>query len=133
MADRYQWLSKYNTGNSTIDSEHKKIFDAANLFHLAFVTHKEHQVIYKAFDLIINYTNTHFANEEKFFRENGCRFLNEHDLLHRKLVNEIREMWHEKRTGINDQIEAELDYWLERRLLPHIMEDDIRALASLRK
>jgi hemerythrin len=133
MSDRYAWFPRYNTGNDMIDVEHKKIFEAANIFHKAYVAKLEHKVIYKLFDFIINYTNTHFANEEKFFREMGCRVLNEHDLLHRKLVNEIREMWHEKRTGINENIEAELDYWIERRLIPHILEDDLKALKSLRR
>ncbi|MFC1673712.1 bacteriohemerythrin [Pseudomonadota bacterium] len=123
---RYVWYAKYDTGNDTIDSQHRMIFDAANVFSDAIHTNKEAEIIDKAFDLLLQYTNTHFSDEEQYYEEIGSALLATQKIEHQELINELREIWYEKRHG-SKEAGTDLDVWMERRLIPHIISEDTSA------
>ena len=129
---RYKWDNKYNTGNAKIDDQHQQIFNAANLLSDAVRNKKEEQILDRAFDLLIQYTNTHFSDEEKFYQQISTPFLKAHIEEHRRLLHDIREMWREKRRGSRDA-GTDLDHWMEQRLIPHIIAEDTRTQKSGRK
>ena len=126
---RYVWKSTYETGDATVDKQHRIIFDAANAFYAAVRKGKEDAILNEAFDLLLHYVNTHFSDEEDFYERIGCTVLDKHKIEHQLMTNELREIWHEKRQGSKDAA-TDLDIWMDRRLIPHIITDDIRAQNS---
>ncbi|MBT4711335.1 MAG: hemerythrin family protein [Alphaproteobacteria bacterium] len=102
------------------------IFDAANVFVEAVKSGKEDAILDQAFELLINYTNTHFTDEEAYYESIGSSLLATQKVEHEHLLGELREMWYEKRHGSEDA-GTDLDHWMERRLVPHIIEEDTRA------
>ncbi|MDP6788897.1 MAG: bacteriohemerythrin, partial [Rhodospirillales bacterium] len=127
---RFEWAAEYDTGNDNIDDQHKQIFDAANLLFEAVRQKKEGDVLDQLFDVLLQYTNTHFKDEEEFFEEIGSSLLTFHKAEHRRLVDEIRDMWREKRQGSSEDIGMDLEHWMEQRLVPHIIKEDVRALEA---
>lgn len=123
---RFVWDDKYNTGNIRIDDQHRMIFDAANVLFEAVAKRKEDVVLDQSFDLLLQYTNTHFTDEEAHYEAIGSSLLMLQKEEHRQLLDELREMWHEKRHGSADA-GVDLEYWMERRLVPHIIEEDTSA------
>ena len=123
---RFVWEAEYNTGNEKIDDQHRLIFDAANVLFDGVKKYKEDEILDQSFDLLLRYTNTHFRDEEKHYEKIGSVLLKAQKNEHQKLINELRELWHEKRHGSSDA-GTDLDYWMEKRLLPHIIAEDTRA------
>ena len=123
---QYAWKHDYETGNETIDSQHKLIFEAANALHEAVMRRKEEEILDQSFSLLLQYTNTHFSDEEEYYRQIGSTLLSTQQVEHRDMLNELREIWHEKRVGSQDA-GTDLDIWMERRLIPHIIAEDTRA------
>lgn len=123
---RYVWEDTYATGNEKIDDQHRTIFDAANVLFDAVKKSREGEILDQAFDLLLQYTNTHFNDEEDYYREIGSSLLKAQQDEHQQLINELREIWHEKRHGSTDA-GTDLDYWMEKRLIPHIIAEDTRA------
>jgi len=66
---RYVWNHDYETGNTKIDDQHRLIFDAANMVSDAVMRGKEDDILNQAFDLLLQYVNTHFSDEEAFYEE----------------------------------------------------------------
>lgn len=128
---RYVWKDEYNTGNDKIDDQHRLIFDAANLLSDAVKQVKEEEILNQSFDLLLQYTNTHFTDEEEYYKKIGSSLLATQKDEHQRLLNELREMWHEKRHGSSDA-GTDLDHWMERRLIPHIIAEDTRAQKATR-
>jgi len=123
---RYEWKDDYLTGNPKIDKQHKRIFKAANLFYQAVQTGQEEVLLDKAFDLLIDYTNTHFSDEEDHYHAIGSSLINIQIEEHKRLLDELRELWHDKRVGSEDAA-LELDTWMELKLIPHIIAEDTKA------
>jgi hemerythrin len=123
---RYDWKTQYGTGDEKIDGQHRMIFEAANVFFDAMKQNKEDAVLDQSFELLLHYTNTHFKDEEVFYERINSSLLDIQRTEHADLIDELREMWREKRQGSSDAA-TDLDFWMERRLIPHIIEEDTRA------
>lgn len=123
---RFEWDNEYNTGNDKIDDQHRMIFDAANMLFDAVRQCKESTILDQFFDLLLQYTNTHFRDEEEHYKEIGSSLLLQQKDEHQILLDDLREMWREKRHGSSDA-GTDLDHWMERRLIPHITAEDTRA------
>lgn len=123
---RYVWDNDYNTGNAIIDAQHRLIFDAANTLFEAVKQSKEGEILDQSFNLLLKYTNTHFSDEEDYYLAIGSSLLKFQQEEHQKLINELREIWYEKRHG-SEVAGTDLDFWMERRLIPHIVAEDTRA------
>ncbi|MEE8393985.1 MAG: hemerythrin domain-containing protein [Rhodospirillales bacterium] len=123
---RYVWDDEYNTGNEKIDDQHRMIFDAANMLFEAVKQSREEAILDQSFDLLMQYTNTHFKDEEEYYKEIHSPLLETQQDEHRVLLDDLREMWREKRHGSADA-GTDLDHWMERRLIPHIIKEDTRA------
>ncbi len=123
---RYVWKDDYLTGNSLVDKQHQKIFKAANLFHKAIEAGQEDVLQDKAFDLLLEYTNTHFSDEEDHYRAINSPLINIQIEEDKKLLDDLRELWHEKRSG-SETAGTDLDHWMEVKLIPHIIAEDTKA------
>jgi hemerythrin len=61
----YTFTKDLETGNDKIDTEHKKLIAAANAMFDACAAGKGRAYLNEAMKFLVDYTGTHFANEEK--------------------------------------------------------------------
>ncbi|MEG3617140.1 hemerythrin family protein [Magnetovibrio sp. PR-2] len=122
----FNWDDSFKTGDDTIDAQHRMIFDAANMFVDAIHQSKETAILEQAFDLLMKYTQTHFADEEAFYVKTGSTLLDEQTEQHKSLLDELNKIWAEKEAGSQFAGQA-LSVWMERRLIPHIINNDTAA------
>jgi hemerythrin len=87
------------TGNELIDGEHKELIDRVNKLVESCEKGTEKVTAVKTLDFLMDYTEFHFADEEKLQKEEGYDKLDAHHEKHeefKKAVDELRDMLEEE-------------------------------------
>lgn len=127
MDQRPEFGDKFLVGVEQIDREHRKLFDiAAQTYDALGVSDAVGQAMLRdAVAELIDYTATHFANEEGLMAEAGYPELAMHQDQHRHLLARARDM--EMRVEIEDSaVAVDLTHFLYRWLIEHIESSDRR-------
>ena len=126
----YNWDSSLETGNSTIDKQHKELIAKINEITVAHREGKGIDEIAKTMDFLSDYTVLHFTAEEKLMNEcsypelaNHKRF---HDEFKETMKNLTKRMVNE--TSPEDFVTTVIQT-LGDWLYNHIKGDDIRMAA----
>ena len=122
------WDDKYKTGNSKIDTEHKKLIDLINQLSDAMQAGKGKEVCGKVLGELINYTRTHFAMEEQLMATHGYAKTSEHKAEHTKLVKDVLDFQSKFDAG-SITLSVSLFTFLKDWLINHILKSDM-ALAE---
>ena len=128
---QFVWKPDYETGNAIIDAQHKQLLALANLLFDAVEKGKDTAVIKQAFDALLLYTHEHFDDEEQYFVSIGSSLWQQHRQQHRRLADDVRRMW-KVQPSVDGGMGAALEEWVEKRLVPHMMEEDQDALKAVR-
>lgn len=97
------------TGNELIDSQHKELIARVNKLLDACQVGKEKNVAVQTLDFLMDYTDFHFADEEKLQEEHSYPQLDAHKKEHAKFVkavDELREMLEEEEGPTQAFVEA---------------------------
>jgi hemerythrin-like metal-binding protein len=69
LPDLLPWKEEYKMGVSSIDQQHRKIFDLINQLYVAIQEAKGPIEVKGVLMELVEYADTHFAFEEKYFKE----------------------------------------------------------------
>jgi hemerythrin-like metal-binding protein len=83
----------------TLDHQHKNLVDMINKLHRAMKNGSGNQVIGDILDMLVDYTTTHFKDEEALMRRASYNSLDQHIQLHEKLVERIVDFQKQFHTG----------------------------------
>lgn len=123
-----KWKEKYETGITTIDDQHRKLFEltysAYELLKNNFYTDKYDRIV-EILEELKNYTIFHFKSEEEYMLSiNYKKFLShkiEHDTLVEKINNiDLKLVDQEQDKHIMDILNFLID-WIDN----HILEKDL--------
>ncbi|MDR0584459.1 MAG: bacteriohemerythrin [Treponema sp.] len=93
LQDRhYLWEDSLNIGIEKIDEQHRQLFVALNSLIDAIEIGKGTEELKKALDFLINYTATHFADEEKIQMQYGFPDFEIHRRVHEEFKAEVIKM-----------------------------------------
>ena len=123
------------TGNELIDTQHQELIDRVNKLSDSCATVKEKNVAVQTLDFLMDYTEFHFAAEEKLQEENEYPYLEEHKKQHAqfvKAVEELRQMLEEEE-GPSEAFVAAVNKNIVEWLLNHIQVYDKKVAAYVRK
>ena len=121
------------TGNSDLDSQHKKIFSKANDLLKAIKAELELDTLKKISDFFADYTIHHSSDEELYMYREGYPKLHEHKKSHEKLKEQVLAIRDKlvENTSVEDLsfvvIEFVVDYLIE-----HIKTEDMEYIDFLR-
>ena len=94
---RLIWREAYESGNPTIDAEHRELFRLANtMIDLALRPEADATASAEALDGLIAHVKDHFADEESILARCGYRDLAQHRRAHEGLLRRagyLREEW----------------------------------------
>lgn len=82
----FVWQDIYSVGVEAIDNQHKRLFAIANRFHAAYEQGAGRPALAAIFKELVDYTVTHFTDEERLMRECGYEDYDRHKANHEKLV-----------------------------------------------
>lgn len=117
--DNIFWSDQFKIGISSIDEQHKKLFDIFNNFINSKESMDAHQ-IEVLFNALIRYSNIHFTDEEKLMKRIKYPYIEEHQKEHDYFVNELQRIYNEIDSGnINSTFEIAvfLSKWLKNHIL----------------
>ncbi len=131
MEDRVyiSWKKEYELGIPEIDRQHMRLVELINKLYMAMETGTVAETG-KVLQGLIDYTVTHFAEEERLQEQHGYPGLDVHRKLHAELVAEA--LSYVRRFQAEEPgIEANLMWFMKDWLLNHIKREDANIAAYL--
>jgi hemerythrin-like metal-binding protein len=116
----FAWDNIYSVGNTIIDAQHQRLFSIANRFHEAHLKLLGREVLMTIFDELIEYTATHFADEERMLQAKGFPDYAEHKRHHEKLIAlvlQYKKLLAEGEPGVESRALSFLTTWLNGHIL----------------
>jgi hemerythrin len=129
----YAWTDDLATGNEAIDTQHKQLFKAINDLIDACFTGAGHEKLDPTVQFLVDYTEKHFADEEKLQQQCGYPEYSQHKKLHEgfdRTVVEIAEQL--KKEGPTPALVRKVNSSLGGWLIHHIKDEDKKMAAYLR-
>jgi len=83
------WSEDLSVNIPSIDAQHKKLVELVNRLHDATIAHEGDQSKKKILDELIDYTKTHFANEEKLMSTHQYPAFSTHKKEHDRLTRQV--------------------------------------------
>lgn len=115
------WTSDLDTGIEKIDFEHRKIVEKINRLHAAQAA-GDRAAIGGLMEEMIQYTATHFREEEELMRRSGYEYVDAHKGVHDRFVDKVTAL-HRSHLNGNDTAEQLADL-LGNWLFSHIKLND---------
>lgn len=85
----FTWDQKYSVHNIEIDSQHRTLFSLADEFHRAMAHGEGRERIAQTLSRLIEYTQTHFASEEKLMLSSHYSEYRQHKQQHDDLTKQV--------------------------------------------
>jgi hemerythrin-like metal-binding protein len=116
----FEWKPLYSVGDSRIDAQHQQLFSIANRLHEAHSLGRGKQVLGGIFQELIDYTVTHFAEEEALLQRTGYPDYLRHKQNHEKLlglVSGYQRQFERGEDGTEERLMAFIKTWLDGHIL----------------
>lgn len=124
------WEDRLSVNIKGIDDQHKKLIDLINKLYDGMKAGKGADVMEGILTELVNYTVTHFSNEQALFQKHGypefVQHKKEHDDLTKKAI-ELRDNLKAGKAVISVEVMSFLKDWLNK----HILGTDKRYTAFL--
>ncbi|MBE2886467.1 bacteriohemerythrin [Geobacter anodireducens] len=117
------WSDSLSVKVKQFDDQHKKLVDMVNQLFDAMKAGKGNQVMGGILKSLIQYTQTHFAAEERVLKQHGYPDLEAHKKEHNALVMQVLDLQKQLQEGksvLTQHVMTFLRDWLSK----HIQGDD---------
>ena len=120
-----KWYPKYSVGFKIIDEQHRKFFETYNKLNDAYLQGEAPEKLEAVLKELTEYTEQHFATEEKYFKEfqyeGAEEHIVQHDIFRAQVANFKKKFQESKDLSqlINEIIDL-LDSWL----IDHVIKMD---------
>lgn len=125
-----EWNDSLKVGHSMIDRDHQRLVGLINKLGDAMSSGQGKEVCGAVLDELIDYTRTHFANEERLMAAHGYGNSAAHRAEHAKLIDDVQAFRIKYASGT-----ATLSVFLLRFLMEwlthHILQSDKKLAAEL--
>ena len=126
------WNSNLEINHDLIDAQHKELVDTINDLFRALVSKSGHTEVERAFQVMMNYTRTHLADEEALMEAKGFPELEKHTKQHRGLMTRLDDIYAKYRGG-DVKAGDELLNFLANWWTSHIATSDMRFVVFMKK
>lgn len=127
------WSDTLRSGNETIDSQHKDLFEHINVYFDSLEKPYGRDITIKTLNYLVKYVRFHFTTEEDMMKSVNYPEFSEHLSSHRMLVDELMACY---RSLINDgqteEMVERLRVLLNEWLVGHIMTLDLSLAEFIR-
>jgi hemerythrin len=113
------WNESYSVKVKQFDDQHKKLIDMVNELHDAMKVGKGKDLLEKILAGLIQYTVTHFANEERLMKQHNYPGYEQHKKEHHLLtlqVKDVQKKYHEGDAVLSQSVLTFLKEWLQNHI-----------------
>lgn len=129
-----QWDESLSTGVGLIDEQHKNWMERLRNVQSAIEDHRGMPHVANALDFLADYTQFHFATEEKSMSETGYPGLEDHRAKHEELKVTLDDLIVDFRDyGVTEKLSRAIGTFLGNWLRNHIRDVDQAFAAFLRE
>ena len=110
-----QWGPQFSVNIRQFDNQHKRLIDIVNQLNDAINQGKGHAALKSILDNLIQYTVTHFDDEEKVMSQHSYPGLDQHIKLHNELKKtavELQKKFQNNNTALSSEVMDFLRGWL---------------------
>ncbi len=120
-----RWNDKYSVNNDELDAHHKHLFNLLNRLYDDCISRSKENYAEVALDEFIAYADYHCKAEEQYLTDIGYSEIDNHTLLHSKLVKSLKQL--KQKSGIeNNKFQTELIALIGKWICNHILEEDMK-------
>src|SRR5678816_3362364 len=95
----FEWKSEYATGIGSIDAQHQTLFALGRELFAAMSTGRGKSVMGRLLDRLVQYTQVHFAHEERLMQLHQYQDFAAHKAQHDALVKQVLSFQKEFEAG----------------------------------
>jgi hemerythrin len=117
------WETRYSVGVKQIDTEHQRLIGIINELHEAMTKGKGKDILERILGDLLEYTETHFTNEEALMQKAGYPGFEAHHVLHTDLVRQVKELQAKAKAG-SALVSISVLNFLREWLTSHILNTD---------
>ncbi len=117
------WDDTYSVNVKKLDDQHKELIALVGELNNAMIRGKGEEVLGEILEKLLQYTRTHFAEEERMMEIAGYPDIEVHKATHAWIAERVAEIRRNYRDG-KATISQEVPRLLERWVLKHIMGTD---------
>ncbi len=126
-----EWSPSYMLGIHVIDEQHKRLVELINKLYKARQRGDDLKTLGSIFDELVEYTATHFKDEEALQAKGGYPDIANHKDVHKKLVAKVLDYGEQLKTG---KLQAsDLMRFLSDWLISHIQGTDSKYVPYVKK
>ncbi len=125
------WNDSYRVEIATFDTQHKQLFNLLNQLHEAMIMGQGQSAMGDVLTALVNYTATHFADEERLLKQHNYPDFEEHIKEHRAFVQQVLE-FQQKFVAGNASITLSILSFLRDWVQKHINVNDKKYSSYLR-
>lgn len=133
MSEKIVWTEDMSVGCEALDNDHKILVQALNDFVEAADNDEGVFVTDGIFSVLADYTNYHFAREEKVMEACGYEDLDRHKQAHESLKEQLFDCRTRYMLNPNAELEEEVRDFLMNWLQTHILIKDMGYRADIEK
>jgi len=123
MSNLFSWTEKYAVKVAKLDHEHQNLFKVVNELNDALAAGKGREVVAGVLKRLIDYTATHFKNEEALMAKHNYPGLAAHRVEHQTLVEQVLKFQADFTAG-KHEVAVSLLPFLQNWLKNHILHTD---------
>jgi hemerythrin len=128
----FEWKPEYSVQIPSIDGQHQNLFRIAGELYAAMSAGQGKAVISRLLDRLVQYTNVHFAHEERLMLKHNYPDFAAHQKEHEALVKQVMKFQADFEAGTVNMT-VQLLTFLKEWLRQHIAESDQKYVPSLRE
>ena len=127
----FEWKPQYSVRIASIDGQHQNLFRMAEELAVAMSAGQGKTALSKLLDRLVQYTELHFANEERLMRLHDYPDLAAHSAEHQALTRQVLAFHSDFENG-RVAMTVQVLHFLKDWLLKHIAQSDQQYVPCLR-
>lgn len=119
----FSWRDIYRVNIDKMDEQHKRLLEIARKVHEATTAGVEEKTLYEVMNSLVDYTQTHFKDEERLMKRHGYKLYRDHKKEHERLIEEV-EQFRQRLKADPILAAADIIYFLRDWIITHILSSD---------
>lgn len=121
----FEWTPQYSVGVRQLDKQHQKLFFLINNLHDSMTKGEGKKAVERVLENLLDYTVTHFRDEEALMAKHGYQWLEDHKAQHSEFVSKVEGFQADFKAG-NTFLSVQILGFLQDWLTKHIKGTDMQ-------
>ncbi len=119
----FSWRDIFSVNIKEMDEQHMRLLEIAREVHEATTAGIEEEVLREVMNSLVEYTETHFKDEERLMKKHGYKLYRDHKKEHGRLMEEVKQ-FRQRLKADSRMAGADIIHFLRDWIITHILSSD---------